>query len=84
MPVEFKDDGKRKHQSWSAEAVQSKPTPDGSLAFSLTAYGSTKDEARENFDRIAQAAVLAICEVASEAHSDALQAAIDADNGGKP
>ena len=84
MSIAFKNDGKGKHQSWSAEVELTGSTLEGTFSITLTAYGASKDEAGSNFDRLAQSSVLAICEAASEAHADSIQAAIDADNGGRP
>lgn len=72
MSIEYKNDGKGKHQSWSA-AADLNDTIGGSISINLTAYGATKSEAWESFDKLAQSAVRKICEVASEGHLESAE-----------
>jgi len=67
MTVKITNDGKEKHQSWTAEAELSSPDGNG-FTVNLIAYGSSEAEAKDHFDKIAQAAVMAICAAALELH----------------
>lgn len=81
MTVAITNDGKGKHQSWTAE-VELSGNDGGHFTMNLTAYGSSEAEARANFDKVSQAAVLAICEAASEVHYGAPSVIGDTREGG--
>lgn len=72
MSVTFRDDGKGKHQSWSAEVDIIGSTGEGSFSINLVAYGAFKEEARLSIDKLAQAAILKICDEISESHAEGL------------
>lgn len=81
MTVAITNDGKGKHQSWTAEAELS-GNDGGDFTMTLTAYGATEAEARVNFDKVSQAAVMAICGAASEVHFGAPTVIGDTREGG--